>query len=153
MTTLIVPRSHDLGGFEVRCVVPSLQARSVGPFVFVDHMGPALFEPGRGIDVRPHPHIGLATVTYLWAGVLRHHDTLGSVQDIQPGDVNWMTAGRASPIPNAPRRTRAPPGMACTGCRPGWRCQRPTRRSRRRSTTMPPPACRCATMPPACACG
>ena len=94
MTTLIVPRTHDLGGFEVRRAVPSLQARSVGPFVFVDHMGPALFEPGRGIDVRPHPHIGLATVTYLWAGALRHRDTLGSVQDILPGDVNWMTAGR-----------------------------------------------------------
>ena len=94
MTTLIVPRSHDLGGFQVRRAVPSLQARSVGPFVFVDHMGPALFEPGRGIDVRPHPHIGLATVTYLWAGALRHRDTLGSVQDILPGDVNWMTAGR-----------------------------------------------------------
>ena len=94
MTTLIAPRTHDLGGFQVRRAVPSLQARSVGPFVFVDHMGPALFEPGRGIDVRPHPHIGLATVTYLWAGALRHRDTLGSVQDILPGDVNWMTAGR-----------------------------------------------------------
>jgi len=94
MTTLIAPRVHDLGGFQVRRAVPSLLARSVGPFVFVDHMGPALFEPGRGIDVRPHPHIGLATVTYLWAGALRHRDTLGSVQDILPGDVNWMTAGR-----------------------------------------------------------
>ena len=94
MTILIPPRVHDLGGFQVRRAVPSLQARSVGPFVFVDHMGPALFEPGRGIDVRPHPHIGLATVTYLWAGAMRHRDTLGSVQDILPGDVNWMTAGR-----------------------------------------------------------
>lgn len=94
MTTLIVPRTHDLGGFQVRRAVPSLQARSVGPFVFVDHMGPTLFEPGRGIDVRPHPHIGLATVTYLWAGALRHRDTLGSLRDILPGDVNWMTAGR-----------------------------------------------------------
>lgn len=94
MTILVSPRVHDLGGFQVRRAVPSLQARSVGPFVFVDHMGPALLEPGRGIDVRPHPHIGLATVTYLWAGALRHRDTLGSVQDILPGDVNWMTAGR-----------------------------------------------------------
>src|SRR5690606_34222829 len=94
MTLSIAPRVHDLGGFQVRRAVPSLLARSVGPFVFVDHMGPALFEPGRGIDVRPHPHIGLATVTYLWAGALRHRDTLGSVQDILPGDVNWMTAGR-----------------------------------------------------------
>ena len=94
MPTLVSPREHDLGGFSVRRAVPTLQARSVGPFVFVDHMGPALFEPGRGVDVRPHPHIGLATVTYLWAGALRHRDTLGSVQDILPGDVNWMTAGR-----------------------------------------------------------
>jgi redox-sensitive bicupin YhaK (pirin superfamily) len=94
VTTLVAPRVHDLGGFQVRRAVPSIQARSVGPFVFVDHMGPAVFEPGRGIDVRPHPHIGLATVTYLWAGTIRHRDTLGSVQDIAPGDVNWMTAGR-----------------------------------------------------------
>ena len=94
MTILVAPRVHDIGGFEVRRAVPSLLARSVGPFVFVDHMGPALFEPGHGIDVRPHPHIGLATVTYLWAGALRHRDTLGSEQDILPGDVNWMTAGR-----------------------------------------------------------
>ncbi len=95
MTTIITPRTHDLGGgFEVRRAVPSLQARSVGPFVFVDHMGPALFEPGRGIDVRPHPHIGLATVTFLWAGAINHKDTLGSEQVITPGDVNWMTAGR-----------------------------------------------------------
>ena len=95
MTTIIPPRVHDLGdGFLVRRAVPSLQARSVGPFVFVDHMGPALFEPGRGIDVRPHPHIGLATVTYLWAGAIGHKDTLGSEQVITPGAVNWMTAGR-----------------------------------------------------------
>lgn len=94
MTTIIAPRTHDLGGFEVRRAVPTLQARSVGPFVFVDHMGPTVFEPHRGIDVRPHPHIGLATVTFLWAGTIRHRDTLGFDQDINPGDVNWMTAGR-----------------------------------------------------------
>lgn len=94
MSLVIAPRVHDLGGFEVRRAVPTLQARSVGPFVFVDHMGPAVFEPGRGIDVRPHPHIGLATVTFLWSGTISHRDTLGSVQDINPGDVNWMTAGR-----------------------------------------------------------
>ena len=94
MTTIIAPRVHDLGGFEVRRAVPTLQARSVGPFVFVDHMGPALFEAGRGIDVRPHPHIGLATVTFLWSGAIQHRDTLGFVQDIAAGDVNWMTAGR-----------------------------------------------------------
>jgi redox-sensitive bicupin YhaK (pirin superfamily) len=94
MTTLVSPRVHDLGGFEVRRAVPSIQARSVGPFVFVDHMGPAVFAPGQGIDVRPHPHIGLATVTFLWAGTIGHRDTLGTIQDINPGDVNWMTAGR-----------------------------------------------------------
>ncbi|HEU0305495.1 MAG TPA: pirin family protein [Lysobacter sp.] len=94
MTLIIPPRVHDLGGFQVRRSVPSLQARSVGPFVFVDHMGPAMFEAGRGVDVRPHPHIGLATVTFLWSGAMTHRDTLGSVQDIEPGDVNWMTAGR-----------------------------------------------------------
>lgn len=94
MTTIITPRVHDLGGFQVRRAVPSIQARSIGPFVFVDHMGPAMFEAGRGVDVRPHPHIGLATVTFLWSGRITHRDTLGSVQDIDPGDVNWMTAGR-----------------------------------------------------------
>lgn len=94
MTTIISPRVHDLGGFQVRRAVPTLQARSVGPFVFVDHMGPAVFAPGQAIDVRPHPHIGLATVTFLWAGQIGHRDTLGSEQVIRPGDVNWMTAGR-----------------------------------------------------------
>ncbi|MCG8276333.1 pirin family protein [Stenotrophomonas sp. NLF4-10] len=94
MTTIINPRVHDLGGFQVRRAVPTLQARSVGPFVFVDHMGPAVFAPGQGIDVRPHPHIGLATVTFLWSGAIGHRDTLGSEQVIRPGDVNWMTAGR-----------------------------------------------------------
>ena len=94
MTLIVSPRVHDLGGFQVRRAVPSLQARSVGPFVFVDHMGPAVFEIGRGIDVRPHPHIGLATVTFLWSGTITHRDTLGSLQDINAGDVNWMTAGR-----------------------------------------------------------
>lgn len=94
MTIVIPPRVHDLGGFEVRRAVPTLQARSIGPFVFVDQMGPAVFEPGHGVDVRPHPHIGLATVTFLWSGVMRHRDSIGSVQDIRAGDVNWMTAGR-----------------------------------------------------------
>lgn len=92
---LLDGRLHDLGeGFNVRRMLPHIQARHVGPFVFFDHMGPVRFAPGRGIDVRPHPHIGLATVTYLFDGAIRHRDSLGSVQDIRPGDVNWMTAGR-----------------------------------------------------------
>lgn len=91
---LLRGREHDLGGFHVRRLVPQAQCRSVGPFVFFDHMGPARFAAGAGVDVRPHPHIGLATVTWLFEGVMRHRDTLGSVQDIHPGAVNWMTAGR-----------------------------------------------------------
>ena len=94
MTTIIAPREHDIGNMVVRRAVPTLQARSVGPFVFVDHMGPAVFEPDVGVDVRPHPHIGLATVTWLFEGELLHRDSLGSVQNIVPGEVNWMTAGR-----------------------------------------------------------
>ena len=92
--TLFQGREHDLGGFHVRRLLPQVQCRSVGPFVFFDHMGPARFPAGMGVDVRPHPHIGLATVTWLFEGVMRHRDTLGSVQDIRPGAVNWMTAGR-----------------------------------------------------------
>lgn len=88
------PHTKDLGGFTVRRLLPGHPFRMVGPFIFFDHMGPADFAPHRGIDVRPHPHIGLATVTYLFAGGLMHRDSLGSVQKIQPGDVNWMTAGR-----------------------------------------------------------
>lgn len=91
---VVVPRSHDLGdNFEVRRALPSRQRRMVGPFVFLDQMGPHVFAPGRGLDVRPHPHIGLATVTYLFEGEIMHRDSVGSVQAIQPGDVNWMTAG------------------------------------------------------------
>ena len=94
LETVIEPRPRDLGGFEVRRVLPSARRRSVGPFVFFDQMGPAELAPGSGIDVRPHPHIGLATVTYLFAGTIVHRDSLGSVRSIEPGAVNWMTAGR-----------------------------------------------------------
>ena len=93
--TLIEGKLHDLGdGFTVRRLLPQLQARHVGPLVFFDHMGPAHFAAGKGIDVRPHPHIGLATVTWLFDGAIRHRDSLGSLADIRPGEVNWMTAGR-----------------------------------------------------------
>ena len=92
--TVIDARTRDLGGFTVGRVLPSTAHRLIGPFIFFDHMGPAAFPPGHGIDVRPHPHIGLATVTYLFAGEIVHRDSLGSHQPIRPGDVNWMTAGR-----------------------------------------------------------
>jgi redox-sensitive bicupin YhaK (pirin superfamily) len=91
---VIVPRTSDLGGFSVRRALPSSQRRMVGPFIFLDHMGPAEFRAGQGIDVRPHPHIGLATVTYLFDGEIIHRDSLGSVAAIRPGAVNWMSAGR-----------------------------------------------------------
>jgi len=91
---LVLSRARDLGGFEVRRVLPAPERPRVGPFVFFDQMGPARFEPGRGLDVRPHPHIGLATVTWLFEGEILHRDSVGSVQPIRPGAVNWMTAGR-----------------------------------------------------------
>lgn len=94
ISMIIEPRTRDLGGFTVGRVLPYAKRRTVGPFIFFDEMGPAEFRPGTGIDVRPHPHIGLATVTYLFDGEIRHRDSLGMDQVIRPGDVNWMTAGR-----------------------------------------------------------
>lgn len=91
---VIEGRRRDLGGFEVGRVLPFPTHRMVGPFIFFDHMGPATFQPGQGIDVRPHPHIGLSTVTYLLKGEMTHRDSLGVKQVIRPGEVNWMTAGR-----------------------------------------------------------
>lgn len=102
---VIRPRERDLGGFSVRRVLPAPARQAVGPFIFFDHMGPARFAPGNGIDVRPHPHIGLATVTYLFDGRIRHRDSLGCVQDIEPGAVNYMVAG--SGIVHSERSTDA----------------------------------------------
>ena len=91
---VIVPRSHDIGGFRVARALPSVKRRLVGPFIFLDRMGPGEFVRGNGVDVRPHPHIGLATVTYLFEGAVMHRDGLGTEIAIRPGEVNWMTAGR-----------------------------------------------------------
>lgn len=91
--TIIVPRARDLGGFEVRRALPAPKRQMVGPFIFFDQMGPAEFVTGKGIDVRPHPHIGLATVTYLYKGKIHHRDSLGTDSWIEPGAVNWMVAG------------------------------------------------------------
>ena len=90
---VVESRKRDLGGFEVRRILPFGGGRMVGPFIFLDHMGPVTFAVGQGIDVRPHPHVCLATVTYLFDGEIEHRDSLGVVQTIRPGDVNWMTAG------------------------------------------------------------
>src|SRR6188508_404448 len=104
---VIDQRRRDLGGFEVGRVLPYTRRHMVGPFIFFDHIGPVNFAPGipRSVDVRPHPHIGLATVTYLFAGTILHRDSLGSVVPIRPGAVNWMTAGRG--IVHSERRPEA----------------------------------------------
>lgn len=94
MAYLLNTREKDLDGFTVRRILPNTAKRMIGPFVFIDHMGPADFTAGEGIDVRPHPHIGLSTITYLMEGSLLHRDSLGNNLEIQPGDVNWMTAGK-----------------------------------------------------------
>ena len=103
-------RARDLGGFSVARVLPAPARRSLGPFVFFDEMGPADFPAGAGIDVRPHPHIGLATITWLFAGGLTHRDSLGTVIDIAPGAVNWMTAGRG-----IAHSERSPAGLRAAG--------------------------------------
>ncbi len=94
MVKLISGKVTDMGNLTVRRILPHRDARAVGPFIFFDHMGPANFAAGDGIDVAPHPHIGLATVTYLFDGAILHHDSLGNHLEIRPGDLNWMTAGR-----------------------------------------------------------
>ncbi len=95
MPERITPRAHDLGGgFTVRRILPAVQRQAIGPFVFLDHFGPVTAQPGDNHDVRPHPHIGLATVTYLFEGAMMHRESTGVVQRIEPGAINWMTAGR-----------------------------------------------------------
>lgn len=91
---VITPRERDLGGFSVKRALPYAKRRQIGPFVFLDEMGPSTFAPGQGVDVRPHPHVCLSTITFLFDGELTHRDNTGAVQSIRPGDVNWMTAGR-----------------------------------------------------------
>lgn len=107
---ILEPVEKDLGGFTVRRLLPAAKVRAVGPFVFFDHLGPAWFPAGQGIDVRPHPHIGLATITYLFEGEILHRDSLGSVQPIQPKAINWMTAGRG-----IVHSERTPPDVRAAG--------------------------------------
>ena len=91
---ILTPHVKDLGGFNARRSLPHDEMMMVGSFIFFDHLGPAVFSPGKGVDVRPHPHINLATVTYLFAGALLHRDSLDTVQEIRPGAINWMSAGK-----------------------------------------------------------
>ena len=112
LETVIVPRARDLGGFEVRRALPSSRRQMVGPFIFFDQMGPSEFLLGEGLDVRPHPHIGLATVTYLFRGEIMHRDSLGTALPIRPGAVNWMTAGHG-----IAHSERTSPGERARGAR------------------------------------
>lgn len=108
--TLIIPRARDLGGFEVRRALPAPKRQMVGPFIFFDQMGPAEFLTNQGIDVRPHPHIGLGTVTYLYRGSFQHRDSTGADQIITPGALNWMVAGRGvTHSERSPEAVRAGP--------------------------------------------
>lgn len=107
---VIRPRPSDLGGLVVRRALPNRALKAVGPFIFLDEMGPVAFPPGQGIDVRPHPHIGLSTLTWLIAGEILHRDSLGSVERIRPGAVNWMTAGAG-----VVHSERTPPDVRAAG--------------------------------------
>lgn len=110
---VIAPHRRELGpGLSVLRVLPAARRMMVGPFIFLDQMGPIALPPGAGLDVRPHPHIGLATVTYLYEGTITHRDSLGCVQDIRPGDVNWMVAGRG-----IVHSERSPPEARAPGAR------------------------------------
>lgn len=109
---IIRPRARDIGDFTVRRSLPDARRQRVGPFIFFDHMGPVDFPPGTGVNVRPHPHIGLATITYLFEGVITHRDSLGCRQDIERGAVNWMTAGRG-----IVHSERTPPALIASGSR------------------------------------
>ena len=129
---LIQGRSKDLGGFQVRRLLPVAGQQMVGPWIFFDHMGPAQFAAGDGIKVRPHPHINLATVTYLFSGEMLHRDSLGSEQVIQPGAINLMVAG--SGIVHSERER--PNRMSCTACSYGSHCPLRWRKSPRRFTIL-----------------
>ncbi len=138
----LLPRLHDLGGgFVVRRLLPAAQRQSVGPFVFFDHFGPVQAQPGDNHDVRPHPHIGLSTVTYLFEGAMLHRDSTGAVQRMEPGQLNWMTAGRGivhSERTPADLLTRCVSRMVCN-C--GWPCPPSRRSANRRFSILAPRHC------------
>ena len=127
IATLIVPRTRDLGDFEVRRALPTAQRQMVGPFILFDQAGPAEMITGQGVDVRPHPHIGLATVTYLYRGEFQHRDSLGTNQMILPGAVNWMVAARGVTHSERTSAATARGRTASTAFRPGSRCPRMSR--------------------------
>ena len=140
---VIVPRARDLGGFSVRRVLPSTQRQMIGPFIFFDQMGPAEFLLGAGMDVRPHLHIGLSTVTYLFDGEIMHRDSLGTVLPIRPGELNWMTAGRGIAHQSVLHRSCALSVPSCSVSRVGLHFRRRMRRRSLTSSTMTPMISQC----------
>ena len=136
-------QQKDLGGgFTVRRLLPSAQKQSIGPFVFFDHFGPITVKPGDNHDVRPHPHIGLATVTYLFEGAIMHRDSIGSAQRIEPGAINWMTAGRGIVHSEAAPKTSNAAFTSTTASSFGPRCPYRMRRPTRLSSIRRPPTFR-----------
>ena len=137
--TIIVPRARDIGGFEVRRALPSTRRQMVGPFIFFDQAGPAEFLAGQGIDVRPHPHVGLATVTYLFQGAIHHLDSLGNSMEITPGSVNLMPRPTQCAFAGTRRRSATQPGATRTGETPDvLRRAFSPRSPRERSCVRPP---------------
>ena len=142
--TVIVPRARDIGGFEVRRALPAPRRQMVGPFIFFDQMGPAEFLTGEGIDVRPHPHIGLGTVTYLFEGEFQHRDSLGTDQMIYPGAVNWMVAGRGvTHSERTSEATRRGERASSSVSRHGWPFPKARRSEVPVSSIMARTRCRC----------
>ncbi len=141
----IRPRAEDVEGVPILRPLPSAQRRSIGPFVFFDHMLESSFAPEHGMDIRQHPHIGLSTLTYLFEGQVQHKDSLGSDQRVLPGDVSWMTAGRGVATSSEPPPTCCTAARACTACRSGWLCRASSRVASPATATTPAPACRKAT--------
>ncbi len=143
---VIEQRTRDLGSFEVGRVLPFARRRMVGPYIFFDRMGPKQLAPGlpREADVRPHPHIGLSTITYLFAGEITHRDSLAFEQSIRPGEVNWMTAGSGITHSERFERLRRD-GGALDGIQPGSRCRSSARNPIPASGTTRARRCRCST--------
>ena len=143
---VIVPRVRDLGGFEVRRALPHGKRQMVGPFIFFDQMGPVQLVAGKGMDVRPHPHIGLATVTYLFDGRVMHRDSEGNALEIAPGEINLMTAGRGIVHSERTPETAVEKAAACSASRAGSRCSPKPRRQTRHSSILSGRSCRVSRM-------
>lgn len=141
---LIQPRAEDISGQPILRPLPSARARSIGPFVFFDHMLEQDYPAGSGMNIAQHPHIGLSTLTYLFEGQLQHKDSLGSDQLVEPGDVSWMTAGRG-----VAHVERTPPGNAGStsvymACRSGWPCHSRRKTAPPATSIIPPSLCHAA---------